>query len=146
MTNPDAADEIKDFTVRRPPIRFRIDEDVFLAPPAIGGFLLRKLGGLHSQLGDVTGALATDADAMDRIISVMGDPDADPPRPPAPAQIGLMDQALPVLYYLLECYGLRPTQPSSPSPAGSTDGTPDTPSVGTSSTDGAWPEASPTTA
>ena len=176
MTNPDAAgteaEEIKDFTIHRPPIKFRIDDDVFTAPPLIGGFMLRKLGGLHAQLGDVTAQMAIDPDAMQRVIEVMaesfkalmpgehgkrfaarllsdcdpGDPGADPPRPASPPPIALIDQALPALYYLLECYGLRPTQPSSPSPTGSTDGTPDIPSVGTSSTAGASPGALPRTA
>ncbi len=166
MTNPDAAgteaEEIKDFTIRRPPIRFRIDDDVFVAPPLIGGFMLRKLGNLHAQLGDATAQVATDPDAMQRVIEVMaesfktlmpGEPgmrfaarllsDGDPA---GLAPIGLMDQALPALYYLLERYGLRPTQPSSPSPTGSMDGTPAIPSVGTSSTAGASLEASPTAA
>ena len=167
MTNPDAAgmpeEEIKDFTIRRDPIRFRIDDDVFVAPPLIGGFMLRKLGGLHAQLGDATAQVATDPDAMQRVIAVMAESfkalmpgehgkhfaarllsDGDPENSPPP--IGLIDQAMPALYYLLERYGLRPTQPSSPSPTGSTDGTPAIPSVGTSSMDGALPEALPRTA
>ncbi len=58
--------------------------------------------------------------------------------------IDLMNQGIPVLFFLLEKYGLRPTVPSSPSPAGSTDGATSTPSAGTSSTDGASPEGSDT--
>jgi hypothetical protein len=164
MTAPDAAEhEVKDFTVRRQPHRFRIDDDEFTAPPLIGGFMLRKLAGLHAQLSDITAQLATDEGAMDRLMELMaemfrallpgpggklfaarllsdgnpGDPEADPPVPPSPTPIGLMDQAMPVLNWLLECYGLRPTVPSSPSPDGSTDGAMAIPSAGTSSTAGA---------
>jgi hypothetical protein len=170
MTAPDAADSpTPDFTVRRAPIPFTIAPDTFVAPPMIGGFMLRKLAGLHAQLGDVTAAIGSDGDAVEKLMTVMadmfmallpgaagrrfaerllsdgnpGDPDADPPVPASPPMIGLMDEAMPALYYLLERYGLRPTVPSSPSPAGSTDGRTDIPSDGTSSTDGASDTASP---
>lgn len=177
MTTPDAAasllnsDGVMDFTVRREPHRFKIDDDLFEAPPLIGGFMLRKLAGMHAQLGDITAVLVTDDQAIDRLMLLMadmfralipgpggalfaarlfsdgnpGDPEADPPVPASPKPIGLMDQAMPVLYWLLERYGLRPTVPSSPSPTGSTDGATDTLSAGTSSTDGASPEDSATT-
>ena len=168
MTAPDAAGppaepEIKDFTIRRPPIRFKIDDDEFVAPPLIGGFMMRKLGAMHAELGNATAVIGEDEAAVERLMVVVGDmfqalipgpggrrfaarllsdgnpgdPEADPPVPPSPPVISLMDQAMPVLYWLLERYGLRPTVPSSPSPAGSTDGQTDTPSDGTSSTDGA---------
>lgn len=172
MTAPDAAgiaapvdaDGVRDFTIHRKPKRFRVDEDVFEAPPSIGGYALRNLGAMHTQLSDL---MSGDRD-LDKIIALMaemfqalipgpdgklfaarlmsdgdpGDPEADPPRPSSPKPIGLMDQSMPILYWLLEQYGLRPTVPSSPSPTGSTDGQMDTQSVGTSSTDGASPEDS----
>ena len=59
-----------------------------------------------------------------------------------PPPIDLMKQAIPAMYYLMECYGLRPTKPSSDSPAGSTDGQTSTPSAGISSTAGASPTES----
>jgi hypothetical protein len=167
MTSPDAAGipvepEIKDFTIRREPIRFRVDDDEFAAPPLIGGFMMRKLGALHAQLGDA----ADDAERLMGIVADMfralipgpggkrfaerllsdgnpGDSEASPPIPPSPPVIGLMDQAIPIIYWLLERYGLRPTQPSSPSPTGSTDGQTDIQSDGTSSTAGASGTASP---
>jgi hypothetical protein len=169
MTDPDAAGT-PDFTVRRDPIPFTIAPDTFVAPSVIGGFMLRKLAGLHADLAPIMATIGTDTDAMEKMMKLMadmframipgpggkrfaerllsdgnpGDPEADPPVPPSPPIIGLMDEAMPVMYYLLERYGLRPTVPSSPSPAGSTDGQTDIPSGGTSSTDGASVMASDT--
>jgi hypothetical protein len=169
MTAPDAAGT-PDFTVRREPIPFTIAPDTFVAPPIVGGFMLRKLAGLHAELGPVMALIGTEADGVGQMMGLMadmframipgpggkrfaerllsdgnpGDPEADPPVPPSPPIIGLMDEALPVMYYLLERYGLRPTVPSSPSPAGLTDGQTDTPNGGTSSTDGASVMASDT--
>lgn len=162
------ANGVPDFTIHRDPHRFRVDDDVFSAPSLIGGYTLRKLAVMHAQLADLTSG-AGDPDT-DRLIGLMadmfralmpgpsgelfaarlmsdgdpGDPEADPPRPASPAPIDLMKQAMPILYFLLECYGLRPTVPSSPSPTGSTDGATDTQSVGTPSMDGASPEDSTT--
>lgn len=182
MTAPDAAgpgappglqfdsDGVPDFTIRREPHRFRVDNDVFTAPPLIGGFMMRKLAVMHSELGDITALVGQDDAAIDKVITLMaemfkalmpgpdgklfaarlmsdgdpGDAEADPPRPASPAPIGLMNQAMPILYWLLEQYGLRPTVPSSPSPTGSMDGATDIPSVGTSSTDGVSLEDSTT--
>lgn len=183
MTAPDAAgpdtplgrqfdaNGVPDFTIKREPHRFRVDDDVFTAPPLIGGFMLRKLGVMHSQLADLTSGVGDEVDVtglmklMGDVFQALmpgpdgklfaarlmsdgnpGDPEADPPVPASPPGIDLMKQAMPILYWLLEQYGLRPTVPSSPSPTGSMDGATDTPSVGTSSTDGASPEGSTTSA
>lgn len=173
MTAPDAAgpdappgrqfdaNGVPDFTIKREPHRFRVDDDVFIAPPLIGGFMMRKLGVMHTQLAELTSGAAGEVDVtglmtlMGEMFQALmpgphgklfaarllsdgnpGDPEADPPVPPSPPVIDLMKQAMPILYFLLECYGLRPTVPSSPSPTGSMDGATDIPSVGTSSTDG----------
>jgi hypothetical protein len=168
MTEPDAAGtEIQDFTIKREPHRFRIDDDVFEAPPLLAPFVIRKLAALHSQLGDNVGELMTTDDGVERLLTIMGDmfryllpgpsgkrfverlntdgdpgdSDADPPVPASPASIDLLGQVLPVLYWLLERYGLRPTVPSSDSSDGSTVGATGSPSAGISSTAGASPEA-----
>lgn len=164
-------DGVVDFTIRRDPIKFRIDDDIFQAPPLIGGYVLRRLGSLHARLGDASALVGQDAQASDRMIQLVadifqlliggaggkrfaarllsdgspGDLDADPPVPPSPPVIGLTTQALPALYYLLERYGLRPTVPSSPSEAGSTDGETDIRNAGISSTAGVSLEESITT-
>lgn len=154
MTQPDAADTTTpDFTIKREPITFTIDGDVFSAPALTAPFTLRKLaevaGGL-GRLGDLTDVQSV-IEAINALGAVMallmpgpsgklfkarlesqgGEED--------PVPIDLMSQAIPAFYYLMERKGLRPTVPSSPSPIGSTDGQTSTPSDGTSSTAGASP-------
>ncbi len=159
MTTPDP-DQIRDFTIPMVPKQFRVDDDVFKAPAIMSPIAMKKLAGLHAELGDV-GSLSNDVGRAigitaelftvllpgpsgrrfkERLLSEGREADPDDGRPDAdPPIIDLMQQAIPILYWLLEQYGLRPTEPSSPSPAGSTDGQTDTPNVGTSSTDGASP-------
>ena len=163
-------DGVKDFTIRREPYRFRIDPDRFEAPPLLAPYAIRKLAALHSQLGDIVELMATD-EGSGRVIDLFGsmyryllpgpsgrrfverlesdgnpgDPEADPPVPASPPSIDLLGQALPILYWLLECYGLRPTGPSSDSSAGSTVGVTGSPSDGISSTAGVSPEVFVTT-
>jgi hypothetical protein len=150
MTQP-TDDGTRDFTIPMEPKRFRIDEDVFQAPAIISPIALKKLSALHASLGDV-GALTND---LDRTLDIVGDlfglllpgPSGGRFKERLLSEeepIDLQRQALPALYWLLEEYGMRPTQPSSASPSGSTDGPMDTPSGGTSSTDGASPETSTT--
>ena len=153
------ADGVRDFTIRREPVRFRIDDDVFQVPNTLAIPKLRKLAGLHAELGNTATLMSTDAgiDMLLEITSRMfeliiggehgkrfvarlnsgGDLED-------PAPIDLMKQAMPVLFFVLESYGLRPTEPSSASLPGSTDGQTATPSDGISSTDGASQEASAT--
>ena len=158
MTQP------RDFSLPMEPKPFRIAPDDFEAPALLAPMVLKKLAGLHGQLlGDLadieqTLNLVSDMYAMllpgasGRLFRARlltegreADLDADPPRPEAdPPPIDLTRQALPVLHWLLEEYGVRPTVPSSPSPNGSTDGQTDTPNDGTSSTDGASAETSAT--
>lgn len=154
--------EPRDFSLPMDPKPFRISPDDFEAPPLLAPMVLLNLARLHGELTDLadiekTLTLVSDMFAMllpgpsgqrfrARLLTEgrAADPDADPPRlEPDPPPIDLTRQALPVLYWLLEEYGIRPTGPSSPSPNGSTDGQTDTPNGGMSSTDGASPEASP---
>lgn len=183
MTEPDAA--VKDFTIHREPIRFRIDDDVFAAPAIISSITLQRVGALAAELQglqiddnsakavevagraigtlmpgphgkrfvarlnsaavedpDVPGSWVEVDSAGDITVVEVAGGEARPK--PGLKPIDLLNQGIPVLFFLLESYGLRPTVPSSPSPAGSTDGTTSTPSAGTSSTDGVSPEASTT--
>ena len=153
------ADGVRDFTIRRAPIEFRVDDDVFKAPNVMAIPKLRQLAALHAEMGDTATLMAT-ADGIDKVLDLTsrmfglmiggadgrhfverlnsaGDDDD-------PIPIDLTKQALPILFYVLEQRGMRPTEPSSASLPGSTDGQTDTPSDGTSSTDGASPEASDT--
>lgn len=152
------AEEIRDFTIRHPPIQFRIDDDVFSAPPVISAVTLRRLAGLKSGLEglskidsldesgirDLLGKLAQMFRVLipgasgrlfaDRLLAEVDEDDDGPLATTLNLQpIDLREQAIPVLYYLLERYGLRPTQPSSSLPESVTDG---------NSTDGAPAEES----
>lgn len=157
----------RDFSVSMDPKPFRIAPDDFEAPPILAPMALKKLARLHSELGDL-GDVGSDIDRTMNLVGSMfdillpgssgtlfrarlfsegraADPDADPPRLEAdPPPIDLMRQVLPLLYWLLEEYGMRPTGPSSPLLNGSTDGQTDTPNGGTSSTAGASQEVSTT--
>jgi hypothetical protein len=173
MTTPDAAavtpgdGVVPDFTIRRPPIRFTIDDDTFSVSPITSPFTLRNLVTQAKAVGLLDLSSLTDLDSVLKAIDTLSEimlalmpgesgrrfsarlnsegRDADPEagRPEAdPPPIDLMGQAIPAFYYVLEKKGLRPTVPSSPSPTGSTDGQTNTPSDGTSSTAGASPTAS----
>lgn len=160
---PPMTQQIRDFSLPMDPVRFRIDPDTFEAPPLLAPMALKKAAALHSELG----SMADIGSDIDRTLTLVADMfavflpgragtlfrarlltegrDADPDNgrsEPDPPPIDLSRQALPVLYWLLEQYGLRPTGPSSPSLNGSTDGPTDTPNGGTSSTDGASPAVS----
>jgi hypothetical protein len=154
MTQPDAA--VPDFTIPRPPHQFTIDSDLFLAPGFLAPFTLKKLArevGLLGDLNNLSGDVEAVVKAIDAAGAVMATLMPGPSGqlfrarlfseggPDDPLPIDLMKQAIPALYYLLECYGLRPTVPSSPSSDGSTDGQTSTPSEATSSTAGVSPVA-----
>ncbi len=169
MTAPDAAQpEVKDFTKRRPPIVFRIEPDEFRAPSMLGGYTLQKIGALYTNIASLELDVQTDPEAVERVVNVIadamrllmpgpsgkrfaerllsdgdpGDPEADPPRVPAPPPIDLMGEAMPAFFYLIEAYGLRPTLPPSALPAGSAEAPmAETPSVPTSSEGGVSPSA-----
>ena len=154
MTTPDAAAPgTPDFTIKREPITFTIDDDTFSAPALTSPITLRRLAEVSGALGDIGTMtdLASVMKAIDALGSIMA---ALMPGPSGrlfverlnseggegqPAPIDLLAQALPAFYYLMEKKGLRPTVPSSASSDGSTDGQTSTPSDGTSSTDGASP-------
>lgn len=160
MTGPA---EIRDFTKPMEPHRFRIGDDVFAAPAILSPIVITRIAsqvaGLDTaehmtqldQIELVLGKVSTIFRALlpgrsgeifaARLNSegkpAYGDPESSDYVPADPVPIDLMGQAIPALYFLLECYGLRPTAPSSPLPSGSTEATTGIPSDGTSSTDGA---------
>lgn len=149
MTEPDQG--IRDFTIKREPIQFRIDDDVFKAPAIISPIALRKIAAMYAEMGDIT-SLGND---IEQTLNVVGQifaillPGASGARfkerlLSEEEPLDLNAQVIPALYWLLEQYGMRPTQPSSPSPDGSTDGQTNTPNDGTSSTDGPSPTESST--
>ncbi len=126
--------EIKDFTLKVKHHRFRIDDDVFTAHAALGLPAMQDLVKLSKGLGE-----AMRSDNYDTLTAVFAEL-----LEPASAQrfvqrvqargddaIDVRNQLIPILYWLLEKYGLRPTQPSSSSSTESPSG-----SGGTTSTPG----------
>lgn len=141
--------EPRDFTLPMEPKQFRIDQDVFNAPAIMSPIALKKLAKLHADLAgeDLTQDIDRTLDRVGEMFAIFL-PGESGVRFQArllseTEPIDLTRQALPILYWLLEEYGMRPTGPSSPSLNGLTDGQTDTPNGGMSSTDGASPDASP---
>lgn len=151
MTEPGA---VRDFTVRRDPIRFRIDPDEFAAPGIVNPIVLRKIAKGAAEIAPLMAGLTEEtfdealkltADIMrvmiggkygDRFAERLLSDGEDGSPPP----INLISEAVPVLYFLMEQWGLRPTTPSATSSDGSTTAT--ILSADTSSTDGASAGAS----
>jgi len=129
---------MKDFTRQRERLQFTIDGDVFEAAPALPGKTLAEFAKRFADVADTSLADRLDifADALGMVLlpdsaAVFTKRFEDLEHPIE------LEQASEVIVWLLECYGLRPTQPSSPSSSGSP-----SPVSGTNSTDGAQPEAS----
>jgi hypothetical protein len=130
---------IRDFTRARKRLLFRIDEDVFEAAPALPGAVLAQFATRFSGIDEKTTAeqqLSIFTDALSLVLL----PDSyarfqkrfeDLEQPIE------LDQASDVVTWLMEEYGERPTQLSSPSSDG-----PPSPAPGTSSTDAAQPAVS----
>lgn len=140
--------DIRDFTLPVKPIRFRIDDDLFEAPGILSIITLRRIATLYREVAPkLTNLTRDDAEIAERLDAIAGlfrtlIPGASGERfaerlTSETEPIDLMRQAMPILHYLLERYGLRPTQPSSGSANGST-----TLNGDMSSTDGASPEVS----
>ena len=133
---------VKDFTRKREPVNFRIDGDIFEAASALPGETLVQFAKRYSDVGSAT--------VMDRL-DIITDALSMVLLPESAARFAKrfsdlanpieLDQASDVIVWLLERYGLRPTQPSSSSATGSPN-----PESGTNSTDGQQPRelASPT--
>lgn len=118
----------KDFTKRRKPISFRIDGDTFEATPAVPAGVLVEFANSYTDVN----AKAGPAESFQTVMSVLelvllpesfkrmavrANDLANPVE---------IDQLSDVLLWLLEEYGLRPTQPSFSSSTG-----PDSPASGT---------------
>lgn len=134
MTDLNGIIEIKDFTLPAKPKRFKIDGDVFEAVSEIPIGLLGDLGDLRTALPG-TSSIDQTMSMMGKVFSVILTDEScerfmartkDKTNP-----IGIQHM-MPVIEWLLEAYGLRPTQPSSSS-SDSSDEMDDS----TNSTDGA---------
>jgi hypothetical protein len=129
---------MKDFTRQRERLQFTIDGDVFEAAPALPGKTLTEFAKRFADIADtnLSDRLDVFADALGMVLL----PDSAAlftKRFEDLAHPIELEQASDVIVWLLEQYGLRPTQPSSPSSSGQP-----SPVSGTSSTDAAQPEGS----
>jgi hypothetical protein len=165
MTEPDAAvtpydppavtvpGKTADFTIRRDPHTFTIDDDTFKAPSLLSSVALTRVVDVLMELGSIDGLgrdpskIKPGLEAVGRAMKILlpgasgrrflerlnSDPEQvdDETGEPVTPPIDLLRQAIPAMMFLLECYGLRPTRPSSSSSNGSTDG--NTPNVDASS-------------
>lgn len=121
--------EVKDFS-NRADVQFRIDDDLFQGVPNIAALQLLEFANLSDQLTDASMAdqpkifkalvdLLLTPDSALRFSERMGDREN-------PISIIQVQQ---VIEWLMERYGMRPTQPSGDSSSGSA-----TPDAGTSLT------------
>ena len=125
------SDGVKDFTRKHERITFRIDADVFEAARALPGEVLAQFATRFQEIGSMPVAQQVNGilDALGLVLL-----------PESAARFAKrlgslenpveLEQAMDVLMWLLERYGLRPTQPSSNSADG-----PPSPVSGTNSTD-----------
>lgn len=124
--------EIKDFTIKKKRVKFKIDDDIFEASRVLGLPMMQDLVKVTKGLGNVSET--QDYSAISKIFEellVEGSAKRFNERLMKKGDEGIdvREQLLPILHYILEKFGVRPTQPSSDSSAGSpseTDGTPST--------------------
>jgi hypothetical protein len=126
--------DIKDFTIKKKTIPFRIDDDVFNATAILSIPMMQNLIRVSRDLGDMM--KNDDFSALEKVFSELllspgNERFTQRLRSNGVDGIDVKRQVLPIMHYLLEQYGLRPTQPSSDSLAGLPSGT-----DGTSSTAG----------
>lgn len=126
--------EIKDFTIKQKLIRFRVDNDVFTAHRILSLPLMQSLLKISSNISAVMKEENYEVifDLFDAIL----EPESALRFRQRAMSIGVdaLDvkaQLLPIMHYIIESAGLRPTQPSLTSSDGLRDG-----NSGTSLTDG----------
>lgn len=120
---------IRDFTIKKKHVQFKIDDDVFTAHAILGLPLMQNMVRVSKNMRDLVTEERFDAlfDVFDQLLT----PDSARRFRERAMSIGddaidLREQLIPILHYLLESYGIRPTRPSSDSLTGlpsETDGT-----------------------
>jgi hypothetical protein len=129
--------KFKDFTLDAPEIKFAINGEKFDASPALSATLLQQISDIVDAFGEDDKS-STMFDKINRLIEfcdaiLIGD-SKERFAKLAPT-LDLQRQIMPLLYWLLEAYGLRPTEVSSDSSS-----TSPTETDGTTSTDGSSTE------
>lgn len=126
MTNEVA---FKDFTKAKKQVTFRIDVDVFEAPGVLPIPTMQELAGTADKLKSDMSSSETLSQVIGIFDVILLDASAArlKERISSKEQPVDLEQLMEIMLWLLEVYGLRPTQPSSDSSAGQpveTSGTP----------------------
>lgn len=117
MQPDDGTVDIQDFTIREKRIRFKVDEDRFEAFAILGLHTMQELVRVSKNIGEVT--KTGDYSALTELFSKLLVPDSamrlnrrimssDPDE-----SLDVKRQVIPILHYLLEKHGVRPTQQPS---------------------------------
>lgn len=121
----------KDFTKKKPPVEFQIDDDIFIAPSVLPVPTMQ-------ELADVAGSIKNETDNKKLFEKLTGIYDVIlteksaarfQERVKSKTEPIDINQLVDIMMWLLEEYGLRPTQPSSDSSPGAPSETPGTPST-----------------
>lgn len=138
ITAPAPAAPVKDFSQARERLLFKIDGDVFEAAAALPGKTLARFAGRFGDIDKVAPEQQLDAitDALGMVL-LPGSAALFAKRLEDLTNPISLEQASDVITWLLERYGMRPTEPSSPSSAGQP-----SPASGTSLTGAALPSES----
>lgn len=146
-----ASNEIRtaDFSNTPTPIFFTIDGERYDCKPRLGPAQIQQMAGVArsglSDIGDnpTVEQLNTVLDKLGNLFRAVMYPESAEKfikklranyETPSDVPLDLYGQVIPIIHWLLEQYGMRPTQPSSASSTGSVTAT-----TGTSSTAGAQP-------
>lgn len=166
MTSP-AASPVRDFTRSVEPITFTCDGETYRAPRTINPLNLKaivaSISGINLEdqrylaenfdqvapiMAEVLKALVPGKGGQrlaDRMLAPVHSEDEYAEDPDLLRPLDLITQAIPIMTYVLEELGFRPTTPSSDSSDGSMAAVTDIPNDGTSSMAGASPtESEPT--
>lgn len=118
----DGTIDIKDFTIKRKRIQFKVDDDVFTAHAVLGLPHMQHMIRVSKNMRDLITDEKFDAifDVFDQLLT----PDSakrfrERVFSSGDDAIDVREQLIPILHYLLEAYGVRPTQLSSDSSSGS---------------------------
>ena len=111
--------DVRDFSVRRRTLVFRVDEtdDVYTAEATVTTPVLQELVRQAQQFGGDLDVATLDAkiDGLTEIIVTVLTDDCKKRFRDAAPRLDVVEQLIPIIMWLLESYGMRPTQPSSDS-------------------------------
>lgn len=119
----------KDFTKAKKRVTFKIDDDEFEAPSVLPIPVMQELAGAADKLKSDVSSVETLREVIGIFDIILLDDSATLLRERISSKEAPVDleQLIEIMLWLLEVYGLRPTQPSSDSSAGSPDATSGTP-------------------